>query len=80
MKTKEKTLNINSPAYKVKNRIAELEHELSKLNGGAENLDSPGLYARRNEIKSELKYLQRLRHKQKNYTPPPTRVNLKKGL
>lgn len=65
-----KPLTVESNPNKVKRRIRELENELK----------GPISHTHRNELKEELRTLTRLRHKQKNYTPPPKKVNLKKGL
>jgi len=72
-KTKEpKPFTVDTPAHKVVSKIQELEDKLR--NRHTLDLDS-------NPIKAELRELYRLRHKQKNYTPPPpSKKNLKKGL
>jgi len=67
-----KPFTVATPTHKVTYRILDLEDKLR--NRHTLDLDS-------NPIKAELRELYRLRHKQKNYTPPPpSKKNLKKGL
>lgn len=58
---------INTKPEKIVARIKEIESQLKKTSD----------IAKRNALKSELKTLYKLRHKQKNYTPPPKKVSLK---
>jgi hypothetical protein len=67
MKTQRKPLSVHSDPAKVKLAISNLE-------GQIQNCQSP---IQRSRLKKELNILYRLRHKQKNYTPPPRKINLK---
>ena len=75
-----KPLTIDSAPHKVVAKIQELEVELKTLPRGAKGFDIPELYHLRIVIKDELNTLYRLRKKQKNYTPPPKKINLNRGL
>ena len=77
---KPKPFTVDTPAHKVVSKIQELEAELKGLPRGPENADFLNLFRIRKGIKDELNILYRLRKKQKNYIPPPRRINLKKGL
>ena len=79
-KTKEpKPFTVDTPATKVISKILDLEDELRHTPRIMNSPSDPD-FEKRNRIKDELNILYRLRKKQKNYIPPPRRINLKKGL
>ena len=61
-----KPLTFQSSPEKILKRIQELQSKLETTGGLS-----------RTPIKAELTNLYRLRKKQKNYTPPPKKINLK---
>lgn len=72
MKTKkEKTFTISSDPTRINIRIKDLEKQLKFQNP---NLSHSELMEELNDIKAQLRALYRLRHNQKNYTPPPRKL------